>query len=313
MKIIAWNCNGAFRKKYEDILMLNPDILIVSESENIEKLKIGQILPTPNDILWLGENTNKGICILSYSDYMFELLEDYNPRFKFVIPIVCKNEGTSFILFAVWTKENKLDKSAGYIGQVWGAINFYANLLDNNDSIIIGDFNSNKVWDYKRPKSNHSLVVNFLNSVNLESLYHKETKEQQGEETQPTFLLQKNINKPYHIDYCFVSKTVTSKKYKYSVPSFKDWLILSDHIPICAELEISSQGFRATNSLLELIASKLDYHGISKHPELSGVKKKLISHIKNGKREEKDRIKIVEMTEDLIQTINLMNKLKNAW
>ena len=31
MKIIGWNCNGAFRKKSKQILSMKPDILIVSE------------------------------------------------------------------------------------------------------------------------------------------------------------------------------------------------------------------------------------------------------------------------------------------
>ena len=55
MKIIGWNCNGAFRKKSEKVLSLNPDILIISECENIERLKIGKLIPEPNDVKWFGE------------------------------------------------------------------------------------------------------------------------------------------------------------------------------------------------------------------------------------------------------------------
>lgn len=38
MRIITWNCNMVLRKKAEFILPLAPDILIVPECENPERL-----------------------------------------------------------------------------------------------------------------------------------------------------------------------------------------------------------------------------------------------------------------------------------
>ena len=38
MKIMTWNCQGAFRKKAEFILPLRPDILVVQECEHPDKL-----------------------------------------------------------------------------------------------------------------------------------------------------------------------------------------------------------------------------------------------------------------------------------
>ena len=100
MKIIEWNSQGAFRKKNEKILSLNPDILIVSECESEEKLKFGKLTPKPNDFFWYGDSQNKGIGVFSYSDYKFELLKEFNPKYRYVIPLKVTRKNTSFILFA---------------------------------------------------------------------------------------------------------------------------------------------------------------------------------------------------------------------
>ena len=76
MKIIQWNCNMAFRKKNEKVISLKPDILIVCECENKEKLKFGDLTPTPYDFFWYGDNEHKGIGVFSYTDYKFELIEE---------------------------------------------------------------------------------------------------------------------------------------------------------------------------------------------------------------------------------------------
>jgi len=61
MKLITWNLNMAFRNKAEFILTEEPDILIVPESESIEKLKFKKDVKQPNDSFLYGDNSNKGI------------------------------------------------------------------------------------------------------------------------------------------------------------------------------------------------------------------------------------------------------------
>lgn len=63
MKIITWNCQGAFRKKAEFILAYQPDILVVPECENPEKLKFKSGIKTPTDQIWFGSNPHKGLAV----------------------------------------------------------------------------------------------------------------------------------------------------------------------------------------------------------------------------------------------------------
>ncbi len=225
----------AFRKKAAYILAEKPDILIVPECESPEKLKFGKLTPTPNDYYWYGDSENKGIGVFSYSNYKLTLLDIFNPKFRYVLPFKVSGNGQDFTLFAIWAMDNKEFPEARYIGQVWLAINHYRNLLDNS-TILLGDFNSNKIWDYKDRVGNHSHVVNMLTEHDIHSLYHEQNNINHGKETEPTFYMFRKFEKPYHIDYCFASREIMNKGYSFKVGKREDWIDKSDHVPIIIEL-----------------------------------------------------------------------------
>jgi len=194
----------AFRKKFEKILSLNPDLIVLQECEQKHKIQKALSNYTYNQIIWYGNNVHKGVAIISFKATFIELSQNHNLKYDFIIPIKLVNQKKIINLFGIWAMPNKTDKTKGYIGQIWEAINYYSSVL-KSDSILIGDFNSNAIWDKKRRIGNHTDVVNFLDSKNIISIYHENHKCLHGEEPHPTLYLHKNLEKPYHIDYCFVS------------------------------------------------------------------------------------------------------------
>lgn len=237
MKIITWNCQGAFRKKANIILTQQPDILVVQECEHPDKLGFGTLIEKPNDYYWHGDSPHKGLGIYSYSDYRFELLSVFNPKYRYILPFQVTGNGKSFILFAIWAMNNKDNYEARYIGQIWLAINYYANLLDGS-IIMIGDFNSNKIWDYKDRVGNHSDVVKRLEDKNIFSIYHRHFDSHQGKEKHPTFFLQRSQNKPYHIDYCFTSADFYDRLINIEIGTYENWMTYSDHTPVIVNFDI---------------------------------------------------------------------------
>ena len=95
--------------------------------------------------------------------------------------------------------------------------------------VIGGDLNSNIRWDRWW---NHSDVVKELEEIDIKSLYHNVTNEKQGKESNPTFFLQRKLEKPYHIDYIFISVSLINVETTINIGKVKKWLEFSDHLPI---------------------------------------------------------------------------------
>lgn len=237
MRIISWNCQGAFRKKAEIILLHKPDILIIQECEHPDKLTFETLVTYPNDMLWFGDNKNKGLGIFSYSHFRFHPATEYNHNIKFIAPIYVSGGNYEFTLFAIWAN-NRFDPSGQYVEQIWKAIHYYDTLLRNSHTILIGDFNSNKIWDRPRRKGNHSEVVEKLADNKIYSIYHKYLNQEQGNELHPTFFLQRNKNKPYHLDYCFASDELYCNLKNIEIGIFEKWIGHSDHVPLIIDFNI---------------------------------------------------------------------------
>lgn len=231
MKIITWNCNMAFRKKADLILTHQPDILIVPECEHPNKLLFNNDTPRPTDIVWFGHNQNKGLAIFSYCNFRFRVLEMHNDSFKMVIPIAVSGGQFDFTLFAIWAN-NPNDKDGQYITQVWKAIHHYETLIKDRQTILIGDFNSNTIWDKPRREGNHSTVVKRLEAKGIHSVYHKHFNQIQGREQHPTLYMYRKKDKPYHIDYCFASIDMLKHLQSVEVGDCDVWLQYSDHVPV---------------------------------------------------------------------------------
>lgn len=231
MKIITWNCNMAFRKKAHGILQFKPDIAVIQECEHPDKLIFNQNTPEPADLLWIGENKNKGLGIFSYSSFKLKLHKTYNPDLKLIAPVQVINGQTSFMLYAIWANNPK-DKDGQYITQVWKALAYYQKNIKKKNTVLIGDFNSNTIWDKPRRQGNHSTVVQQLGAKGIYSVYHRHFMQEQGKEQHPTHYLYRHQNKPYHLDYCFASSDIIHNLQSVEVGDFDSWKQYSDHMPL---------------------------------------------------------------------------------
>ena len=241
MKLLTWNCNGAFRKKYTLLDELQIDIAVIQECEN-PQTSTKFYKDWSNNYLWKGDNKNKGLGVFAKENIELKVLDwsDKNDKYKneeleLFIPCLINN---TYILLAVWTKYAN-SEVFGYIGQFWKYLQLHKEKLKDYPCIIIGDFNSNAIWDKWDRWWNHTDVVKELKLLNISSLYHKISNEKEGEESVPTFYLQRKLNKHYHIDYVFVSDILINKDTSLEILESNNWLEYSDHIPIKVEIDLN--------------------------------------------------------------------------
>src|SRR5262245_6419917 len=102
MRLITWNCKGAFQRKHAFASALCPDILIVPECEKLSGVQ--QLLGSraAQSFEWFGTNPRKRLAVFSYGDYKLQVHTSYEPSHQWIVPLSVSGP-KSFILFAVWT------------------------------------------------------------------------------------------------------------------------------------------------------------------------------------------------------------------
>jgi exodeoxyribonuclease-3 len=231
VKVFSWNCNMAFREKARKALALKPDLLVIPECECPDKLELDSDVKQPSQMVWVGDNPNKGLGVFSYSDFKLDLHDTYDPCIKYVAPIVVSGK-VHFNLLAVWATNNKKDHDRRYIAQVWLAVKKYETLL-SEPALIVGDFNWNKIWDDSRNlRGNLTQTVEFLSKKGIVSLYHSFFEEPFGQETHPTLYMYRKLNRPYHVDYIFASMSFQNRLRSVRVGEYERWRSASDHMPL---------------------------------------------------------------------------------
>lgn len=221
MRIVSWNCNGKFREKFKEIQKLNADIYVIQECENPANTNNPNYKNFANNYIWTGHNPNKGLGIFASES---TIIQNNNWNSYCLRNFLSVKINNRFDLVAVWACKPYIEEY--YIYQSIHIDKY------NSDTILIGDFNSNQIWDNSYGDRNHSKTVSELNGAGLVSAYHFITGEKQGKEKQHTFYLYRHLDKGYHIDHCFINKA-NIKTYK--IENKEIWLSYSDHIPIILE------------------------------------------------------------------------------
>jgi len=213
------------KHKINAILVEKPDLLILQECSKEDIATVDCEFK-----YWVGSNKQKGLAVIGFSKHNYTIDASYNPDIPWFIPLSILDINLNVL--GSWACMK--DKYSEHIITALDAVEYYSSFLSNDKALLIGDLNSNSMWDKNKVKSHSSLVAK-LDKLGLDSIYHELNNEKQGAETKHTFFRSRKAERTYHIDYAFLSKNLT-KKTSLEIGTPDIWLEFSDHLPIILDI-----------------------------------------------------------------------------
>lgn len=241
IRIVSWNCQGGFRGKWRRAMELEPDVLLIPECESLDLFEVPVLFepfPLEQSVRFASGTSSKGLGVFATNGWRITVHDAHIEGFDYVVPLIMSRGDQAVTIIAVWAMPSP--GTGDYPERLHQAVSHYADLL-REPVVMIGDFNSNTVFDPTHRRGSHSELVARLAASGVVSVYHARTGEPQGGESQPTFFMNRNRAKPFHLDYCFVSESLLGAVGEFSIGSPDDWLEVSDHLPLTVTLALRSK------------------------------------------------------------------------
>ncbi|WP_193342534.1 endonuclease/exonuclease/phosphatase family protein [Pseudarthrobacter sp. AB1] len=222
MRIVSWNCAMGYAKKRWLVEALQPDVAVLQE---VSQRHIAET-DAPFKA-WVGSNPHKGLGVIGYTGRS-HTLHEAGRLLPWHIPFTV--DGVNIV--ALWAHVR--DKDLKYVRVTHEVVDRHADFLTSAPSLLIGDFNSNTIWDREHPGRNHSLLVDKLQGLGLRSVHHRTEGIAHGVEITKTYFHTKKLHFGHHIDYAFLRGASASLE----IGRYEDWLQFSDHMPLILDIKL---------------------------------------------------------------------------
>ena len=223
MRLTTWNCTRG--KDIETCLSLteplDADLMALQECRR----------PSGNDpaVIWRGTDPNQGTAVISRRPELTMEALDIPSLHRTVVPAVVHGPAP-FLFVGVWTHPP-------YNEVAQASLTACAAAAGGVPIVAVGDFNSSPAVNGQRRES-----LRFLDwmrsELGLISAYHQFWGETPGEETHATYYHHWAESKAFHIDYCFLPESWSSRISCVKIGTYAERRE-SDHRPLTVELRES--------------------------------------------------------------------------
>ncbi len=225
MRITTWNCcRGQPVEQVRALEEPSSDLVVLQESARPNEEREG--------LLWVGDSEKQGLAVWAESGVGIRMAEQVESA-PTALPAYL-DAGSAFQILVVWTlprPKYPLDAKA--------TLDAYRSFIEAAPTVVLGDFNLNPKFDERNPAfSDSDLLASAKAEFSLVSAYHGYTGEVPGQETRPTYYHQRDEDQPFHIDYCFIPETWSSRVGSVDVATFEAYRGKSDHRPMTVDLTL---------------------------------------------------------------------------
>lgn len=226
-RIVSWNCNGKLAAKTDRLLVLEPDIAVVSECAR-DIVVAGDLVR----VGWTGRIDHKGLAVFARPELGGRVDVSHDPTREFFLPV--HFDALDSGLLAVWAMNQRGEEDRPKRGRTHDALRHYGDFLAAAD-LVIGDFNDNVRWDKPRYPA-FATTTRMLSEAGFVNLYYLWTGEAPAWESIGTLYFHRHAKEPYVIDHAFLRRAQVAGLHDFSVGRADDWLDVSDHVPLVLEL-----------------------------------------------------------------------------
>ncbi len=236
--MLCWNLRGGTDAKWDLLRGLHPDVAVLSEAARAPRRLEASLLEVAPAWHWVGLNPAKGLAVATFGADSAVLAPDASGRWS----VAARQDALTVV--GIWS----CPTTGQYAREVDRALDAHSRWLDaDRDLIVAGDFNV--VGHHgARPGGATARLFARLDRLGLSSAYHLVRKEALGAESAPTYFHHRDPSRPFHIDFCFVSRSLRRRLTDVEVGSFGDWVQPghSDHCPLVVEFRDTLRRRRST-------------------------------------------------------------------
>jgi exodeoxyribonuclease-3 len=234
MRLIAWNCNERFNRKYLHLRDLEFDVAVVTECgpfepELTETRAVSSVLKLAVD----QPGHTKHIGVLAQDPWHVEPLP-LVPSQPWVLPVKVTGP-VDFTVLAIWALgPNWVEGHLSYAAQTARVV---AEVLPSvvGPVVLAGDLNA-PISSVSADARRHADTVSQLAALEFVSAFTA-ARGEADPLTEPTLYHQRKLEQPFHIDHVFVPKDWASG-IEVTVGTYQDWVAAkrSDHVPIIVDI-----------------------------------------------------------------------------
>ena len=229
MKIVSYNIAKCTQSKIDHVLGMGADLYILPECACREQVS----MPDGYDMLWTGDDDipYKGLGVIWKNHLSVNIVKNYR-KIRHHLPLLVNGAGFPKFILACWPTISKEERKT-YPQLLLEALKEYSFYLDRLPAIALGDFNCfiGQKGVSKATGTFEDCIACF-DSHGLYSMYHVQTKEEFGQESEATFFWRFKEKSPFFIDYAFSS---IDPKY-FEIGKWEPEI--SDHRPLIIEIEV---------------------------------------------------------------------------